>query len=187
MATEEIISELEGFKDLAASIAKRMAILLKELRSRRIPHPLFFHPIMRFFEEISGDALHPEAAVLLGQRKLIRSVLPLSKSQQLDIAKGCDLPVVMIDPSNTIVHSKSSIFQMSPATLRIVFGPDGLRSLAEQEDIIRKSRCAKFGSITVLSDLSMLKIGNQKIAPEDLKLPLRTLGYDLRLIRDSGE
>lgn len=69
--------------------------------------------------------------------------------------------------------------------MRLAFGPEGIRPISEQAKIIKsENKTERHGVITVLADECALKIGNQKIKPEDLRGPLAALGYSLDLTRN---
>lgn len=184
LSTEEITSEIDGFIELAEEVVARLSVLLKELRRRRQPHPFFQHTVLRFWESIAEQTLHPKAAMILANRDMIKAVLPLPRQQQVQIAHGLDIAVATITDTGHIRSDDMPIHRMDPATLRRAFGPEGIRSVHEQAEMIRaEGRVEKHGMITVLRDETMLKIGNQKIKPEDLRGPLLALGYRLDLTR----
>lgn len=186
MTTEELTGELAGFVELGAEVAARMSVILRELRKRRQPSPLFHHPVLRFFESIADNTLHPEAAIMLGNRDMIAAVLPLPKQKQLEIAYGADVPVAAISNDGSIKSDDIPIRRMDSATLRRAFGPEGLRPVHEQAEMIRsEGKIERQGMITILRDEQMLKIGNQKIKPEELRGPLAALGWSINLARNA--
>lgn len=186
LSTEEITSEIYGFIELAEEVVARLSILLKELYRRRQPHPFFQHTVLRFWQSIADESLHPKAAIILANRDMIKAVMPLPRRQQVEIAHGAPIPVAVLTDTGEIRSDDIPIHWMDPATLRRAFGPVGLVSVDVQAEMIRaQGRIERHGMITVLRDETMLKIGNQKIRPEDLATPLRALGYRLSLGRDS--
>ncbi len=188
MTTEELTAELDGFVALAVEVAARMSVILAELRKRRIPHPFFRHPVLKFFQTIADGSLHPEAAIILGNSEMIAAVIPLPRQRQLEVAYGADIPVAVLTPDGRIKSDDLPIQRMDEPTLRRAFGPEGIRPVHEQADMIRAlGKIERIGMITVLRDEQVLKIGNQKVRPEDLTGPLAALGYTIRLSRDSGE
>lgn len=187
MTTEALLAELDGFKTLAAEVVERLALILKVLRARRQPHPLFHDRILRFWEHLADQTLSPEAAVLLANQNTIRAILPLPRQDQVEIARGRDIPVAEADGLGAINVVQMPINRMDGPTLRRVFGPDGIRSVAQQADCLAADgRVQRFGMITVIEAEQLLKIGNQKIRPEDLRGPLAVLGYSLDLTRRAG-
>lgn len=188
MTTEELTAELDGFVALAVEVAARMSVILAELRKRRTPHPFFQHPVLRFFQSIADGSLHPEAAIILGNRELINAVVPLPRQRQLEVAYGASIPVATLTLDGKIKSDDLPIQRMDPATLRRAFGPEGIRSVHEQAEMIRaEGKIERLGMVTVLRDEQVLKIGNQKIRPEDLRGPLAALGYSLDLARNRGD
>lgn len=188
LSTKEILAEIDGFKSLAVAVVERWAALLKELAERRVGHEMFSHPVMQFWKSIAEQELHPEAAVLLADKdkgKMIRAVMPLPRDMQLEVAKGEPVPIATLADTGEIKSDDIPIHRMDVKTLKRAFGPDGIRTVHEQAEMIRaEGRVEKHGMITVLRDESMLKIGNQKIKPEDLRGPLFALGYRLVLTRE---
>ena len=185
MATEDLHAELAGFTALAAEVAARMAIILTELRRRRQNSPFFHHPVLSFFSSIADKTLSPEAAVVLGNRDLIKAVLPLPHDDQISIAYGKEIPVAVVNSFGAIVTEAMPIRRMDADTIKRAFGPEGIRTAEAQAEMIRtQSRIERHGMITVIRQEQVLKIGNQKIRPEDLKGPLAALGYSLDLSRN---
>jgi hypothetical protein len=185
MSTEELNEELSGFVALAAEVAERMSLILCELRNRRQRHPAFRHTVLAFFREIADQSLSAEAAILLGNREMIKAVRPLPRDKQIEIANGAPIPVAVQAEDGTIKSEDVTITRMSSDVLRRAFGPSGLRSVHEQAEMIRaEGRVERHGMITVLRDEVALKIGNQTIRPEDLEGPLAALGYRLLLSRE---
>lgn len=189
LSTEEIFAEIDGFKSLAVNVLKRWSALLAELKRRRVPNIMFNHPVLKFWESINDQSLDAEAAVLLADKregKMIKAVLPLPPKQQVSIARGEPVPVATIAASGEIKSDDVPIFRMDQPTLKRAFGPEGIRPVHEQADMIRaEGKVERMGAITVLRDQQALKIGNQVIRPEDLKGPLAALGYSLDLARNA--
>lgn len=188
MTTEDMIAELDGFVTLAEEVAARMSVLLAELRRRRRPHPFFNHPVLRFFEHIADNTLHPKAAIILGNRDMIKAVLPLPPREQVAVALGKVIPVASRNAAGEVVRDDMPILRMDPATIKRAFGPSGVREFDAQAELLRsEGKVERHGMITVLRDQMALKIGNQTIRPEELKGPLAALGYVLELRRTIGD
>lgn len=187
LSTEEIFSEIDGFKSLAVNVLKRWSALLAELKRRRVSNIMFNHPVLKFWESISNQSLNAEAAVLLADKsdgKMIKAVLPLQPDEQLNIAHGALIPVATVTDSGDIKSDDMPIFRMDAKTLNMAFGPEGVRTVYDQAQMIKEEgKIERIGHITVLRDEVMLKIGNQKIKPEELRGPLMALGYRLDLSR----
>lgn len=185
MATEDLLAEISGFKALAVEVVERLALILKELRSRRQPHPFFYDRIMCFWQSIEDGSLDAEAAVLLANRHTIKAILPLPKAEQREIARGKEVAVAIRQSDGSIVRENMPIMRMDQPKLSLVFGAEKVRSFSEQADILRHSgNVERIGMVTVLRSEQLLKIGNQKIRPEDLEGPLKALGYRLVLSRE---
>lgn len=187
LSTEEISAEIDGFIELAEEVVARLSVLLAELRKRRQPHPFFQHAVLRFWESIADQTLHPKAAIILANRDMIKAIIPLPHKDQLEIAYGRHVPVAVTRADGSVASDDMPIQRMDTATLRRAFGPAGLRTVHEQIEMIREEgSVTRIGMITVLRDEQALKIGNQKIRPEDLKGPLAALGYSLDLRRNAN-
>lgn len=189
LSTKEILAEIDGFKSLAVAVVERWAALLKELAERRVGHPMFRHPVMQFWRSIAEQELHPEAVVLLADRdkgKMIRAVMPLSRDMQLEVAKGEPVPVATLTDTGEIKSDHVPIHRMDAATLKRAFGPDGIRPVHEQAEMIRaEGKIIRIGSVTVLEEEGVFKIGNQKITPEEIARAAPRLGYKLVLARNA--
>lgn len=188
LSTEELLQEIASFKTLAVEVVARYSAILAELKARKQYHAFMRHPVLSFFKEIAEGSLHPEAALTLGNRELISAVAPLPPKEQLEIARGEPVPVATLTDTGEIRSDDVPILRMDSHTLRRAFGPDGLRPVHEQAEIIRKQgNVQRIGRITVIREEQVLKIGNQKIRPEELKGPLSALGYRIELSRETAD
>ena len=180
LSTEEIFAEIEGFKSLAVNVLKRWSALLAELKRRRVPNIMFSHPVLKFWESINDRTLDAEAAVLLADKqdgKMIKAVLPLPPTRQVAIARGEPVPVAAVAPSGEIKSDDVPIFRMDTGTLKRAFGPEGIRTVHEQAEIIKSEGMRqRVGRITVLRDEGLLRIANQKFTPEEVRAALIALG-----------
>lgn len=192
LSTEGILHEIEGFKMLAVEVVHRYSLLLAELRKRKQFHAFMRHPILSFFQEIAEGNLDAEAALLLRNREMIKPILPLSAQRQREIAGGSDIAVAVLQDDGSIRSDDMPILRMDKATLKRAFGPSGIRTVAEQADLLRQEvKIEKRTTITAIKDTGVLKIKDQKheltIKPEELSGPLRDLGYKIVLARDPAK
>lgn len=186
LSTENIYAEFEAFTQLAVEVIERWSALMAELARRKQPVPMKEHPVMSFYKSIVDQSLSAEAALLLRNQNLIRCVLPLSKDEQIEIANGREIPVARLSDTGEIRSDDRPIRLMDTATLRRAFGPEGIRTVHEQAEMIRaEGKVERIGMITVLRDEGLIKVGNQKITPEELRGPLLALGYSLDLARNA--
>ena len=187
MTISEKLAEIAGFKDYAVKTVKRLAILMRSLRkdgAKNIPNST--HAVLKFYQEIANETLNPEAAILLKNASMIKAVMHLPHDQQLAVARGQEIAVAVIQSSGQMANENLPIQRMGPDLLKRVFSEHGIRSLKGQSAIIRENgKTERHGMVTVLQDEVMLKIGNQKITPEELRGPLMALGYSLELSRNS--
>jgi len=182
MSTEELLDAIDGIRALSVEVIEYLSGVLAELRIRRISHHFFNDRILSFWQEISGNQLAAEAAIGLANRHLIKAVLPLPQKEQIEIAHGKDVAVATGDGRS----EHMPIHRMDGPTLKRAFGPEGIRSIDDQAELIRaEGKIERIGAITVLKDETMLKIGNQKIKPEELRGPLLALGYTLDISRNA--
>jgi hypothetical protein len=185
MTTEDLHAELESFKELAVEVVQRMAVILAEMRRRKQRHFLHHHAILGFYRSLADKTLSAEAAVILAQQPLIKAVLPLPHADQIAIAYGKEIPVAVVNSFGAIATEAMPIRRMDADTIKRAFGPEGIRTAEAQAEMIRtQSRIERHGMVTVIREEQVLKIGNQKIRPEDLKGPLAALGYSLDLSRN---
>lgn len=185
LSTEELTAEIDGFIELAEEVVARLSVILSELRKRRQPHPFFQHAVLRFWESIADESLHPKAAIILANRDMIKAVIPLPHKDQLEVAYGRNVPVAVLKEDGTVGSDDIPIHRMDPQTMRRAFSDEGIRPVYDQAEIMRAEQTIeRHGMITVLKDEVMLKIGNQKVKPEDLRGPLMALGYSLDLARN---
>jgi len=186
LSTEQLLEEIASFKTLAVEVVARYSAILAELKARKQYHAFMRHPVLSFFKEIAEGSLHPEAALTLGNKQLISAVAPLPPEQQLEVARGAMVPVARQTNDGEIRSDDVPITRMDQPTMRRAFGPEGIRPVHDQAEMIREEgKVQRIGAITVIRDEQVLKIGNQKIRPEDLKGPLAALGYTLDLSRNA--
>lgn len=186
LSTEELLKEIDGFTQLAVEVVQRYALILTELRKRKSFHAFMRHPVLSFFQSIADGAMHPEAALILANKDMISAVLPLPPERQIAVARGEAIPVASVTREGDIKSDDMPIHRMDPGTMRRAFGPEGIRPVHEQAEIIRaEGKIERHGMITVLRDEGLIKVGNQKIRPEDLRGPLLALGYRLDLAREA--
>lgn len=186
LSTREILDEMSGFAALAAAVVERWAVLLKELASRRVGHPMFHHPVMQFWMSIENHTLSAEAAIqLAGCRdgRMIRAVLPLSLSEQVEVANGLEIPVAVLTEAREVKTEHMPIHRMDIATLIRVFGPDGIRGLSEQERMLRATKeVVRVGRLSVVVDDGVLKVGNMKLLPREVAKAMEMLGWECRWV-----
>jgi len=184
LTTEDLIAEIGGFKELAAKTVKRLSLILKELNARRVKHDLMRDRIMRFWEDLAEDRLDPEAAIRLGNRELIKCILPLPRHEQIAIATDKPVPVAVKTDTGEIKSDDRPLRLMDRATMKRAFGPDGIRTVHEQSEMIRAAgRVRPSVSVIALPDEMMIKVGREKVRPEDLRGPLLALGYTIEMTR----
>lgn len=184
MSTEDLTAEIDSFIELAEGVVVRLSAILAELRRRRQPHPFFHHSILRFWESIADRRLHPKAAIILANRNMIKAVIPLPHEQQLELAHGKKLRIAVQREDGSIGRDDVPIQRMDARALCRVFGPKGIRSIAEQEAMIREEgKIERIGAITILKGEGLFKVGNQKLTPEEIDRAARQMGYRLILTR----
>lgn len=184
LSTEELLAEIQSFKALAVEVVARYSLILDELKRRRQFHAFMRHPVLSFFREIAAQELAPEAALVLGNRELIKAVLPLPVARQIEIANGAAVPVAVRTDAGDIRSDDVPIMRMDAPTLKRAFGPSGIRTVHDQAEMIREEgKIERIGMVTVLRDLHAIKIGNQTIKPEEIIPALRALGYSVEMTR----
>ena len=60
--------------------------------------------VLRFWESIADNRLHPKAAILLANRDMIKAVIPLPHKQQLEIAYGKEIATATQDGQSENIH-----------------------------------------------------------------------------------
>lgn len=185
MTTEQLRDAIDSIRELSVDVVEYLSAVLAELKARREPHDFFQDRILRFWREINEGQLSAEAAIYLANRHTIKAILPLPHSEQIDIAKGRLVPVATLTSTGEIKSDDIPILRMDPATLKRAFGPEGIRTVHEQAEMIRaEGKIERIGAITVLKDEGVFKIGNQKITPQEIQRVAPMLGYRLVLARN---
>jgi hypothetical protein len=182
MSTEQLLVAIDSIRILSVEVVEYLSEVLKELRARRVRHDFFADRILRFWSSIADQSLAAEAAILLANQFTIKAILPLPRLDQIAIAKGRVVAVAVMQADGTISSDDLPINRMDAATLRRAFGPEGIRSVYEQADIIRnEGKTDRHGMMTLMLDEHMAKIGNQKIKLEDMAELLRMAGYTVEM------
>lgn len=183
LTTEDLLAEIGSFKELAAKTVKRLSLILKELKARRVKHDLMRDRIMQFWEDLAEDRLDPEAAIRLGNRELIKAVLPLPRYEQVAIASDKPVPVAIQTDTGEIKSDDRPLRLMDPATLKRAFGPEGIRTVHEQAEMIRaESNVHRIRRLVVLREKNVIKAGNMELPPEEVAEAMAALGWECRWV-----
>jgi hypothetical protein len=191
MTISEKLAELDGFKDFAVGAVKRMSLLMRSLHKdghRNIPGSR--NAILSFYEAIAGDTLHPEAAALLANGPMIKAVMPLPHTQQIEIANGWEVPVATRTMEGEVKSDGMPIQRMDGPTLKRAFGPEGIRSVYDQAEMIKEAgRVQRHGMFTWDEQSGRVRVGNQTFTWEDadIKAVARRAGYSIVLTRSLGD
>lgn len=179
MATEDIISAFGQIQVLAADVVMWYAEALKELRKRGIMNNLFQHAILRFWKSLLDESLSPIAAIHLGNSALIKAVLPLQREEQEEVAMGRPVPVATVTDTGEIRSDDLPITRMDSPTLKRAFGPEGIRPVHEQAEMIRAEGVVKkVGGFTVYANEGAIRC-NRKFSLDELPAVAAQLGYRL--------
>jgi len=185
LSTEELLEEIANFKTLAVEVVARYSAILAELKARKQYHAFMRHPVLAFFKEIVAGELHPEAALTLGNKALISAVTPLPMEQQLEIARGATVPVARQTDAGEIKSDDVPITRMDHATMKRAFGPEGLRTVHEQAEMIRAAgKVERHGRITVDRGHGKIRIGGSTFTPDEFQAAFLALGFKIVLARD---
>lgn len=188
--TAELYAALAATVDQTSTAIVAASEILLELRKRGENHPLMREGVFVWFEHIAAGQLSPKAALAFaGVNSVIRKLVGLDTALQDRIADGEEIPVAELDSTGKIVRSQKPILRMDQAQLDRAFDASKLRPLPAQEKMLRSEQArdaaspktAKKERITADQESGVLRVANTKIAPEELREPLRALGF--RLIR----
>jgi hypothetical protein len=190
MSTEALLSAIEGIRELAVDVVEYLSEVLAELRKRGEKHPFFNDRILRFWLEINDQELSAEAAIGLANRPMIKAILPLPHADQIAIAHGRDVAVATLNNSGDIKSDDMPIHRMDGPTLKRAFGPDGIRSVHDQGEMIKAAgRVQRHGMFTWDEQSGRVRVGNQTFTWEDadIKAVARRAGYSIVLTRSLGD
>lgn len=183
MTSEELRNVVDSIRELAVDVVEYLSEVMAVFASRKERHPFMADRILRFWREINDQRLSAEAAIYLANAKLIKPILPLSHDEQIRIARGEPVAIAIMTETGEIRSDDTQIHRMDDATLKRAFGPDGIRTVHAQAELIRaEGKVQRVGMITVLRDQRALKIGNQTIQPEEIAKAMASLGWECRWV-----
>jgi hypothetical protein len=185
-STNDIRAELDQIVSDTAEWMERAAALLVELRRRRENHPLMQSNVLRFFKLIDNRRLSAEAVLAVGgNRNLVRALEKLPLAEQVRVAKDQPVQVVEISPEGKEVIAQRSIGHLSQSALDRVFGPDGIRSIQEQREMLgAPPDRERVDGIIVDRSARKIIIGRKQFSPLELAGALKALGYEVRRVTE---
>lgn len=164
---------------------KTVCCLLNELRQRSFNHPLMGHPLYRKFDKVASGVLTPKAVLgFAGYPTALELIQNVDTEMQDRLAAGEKVPVVSKDTAGRYVFEQKPVLQMDASTLKRVFGPDGIRSREDQEHMLAAElkqpvKVKVTASIAVIPKKEKIQVGKTTISLDDMREPLRLLGYKL--------
>jgi hypothetical protein len=184
-STSELLGLLkDAVTDTTAGI-KRAADILLELKSRGECHPFTRSGTLRYFAEISDGRLTPLAALVLGEfPSIIKKIIGLPADQQDSIASGAPIPVAEMDNIGNMVTTEKNIMRMTPREIETVFDGSSIRDVKAQQHLVRRAsipvaRTSERPRIPVDVAGGRLIFGNMKVGVEELRAPMRELGFKI--------
>lgn len=160
---------------------------LAELEERGLDVNPYRRGIYSFLFKVAEGRLAPEALLAFaGRQSVLRSLAAGSSlKEQVEIAAGKTLPVVVIDPATGEKSHKvysADVILRTKGLPELVFGPDGVRNVTEQEAMLnrtpRPTTPLRFtvGKVTADRSNMTMKVGREVFPVADAIAALRTLG-----------
>lgn len=170
---------------------KRASEILVELKKRGEHSAYARGAVLSQYENIASGKLTALAAMTFANTpSIVERLIGLPAKVQDGIACGDPIPVADTDAFGSVVKTEKVVTRMTSRDLDLAFDGGKLRDVKEQERILRKDVSAvkpRQPNERILVDPSKSKLvfGNMKVGPEELREPLRKLGF--RLVRIKPE
>lgn len=103
----ELISIIEDLLKDGDTNTKRICDALFEISKQKGKHPLFKHPVFKWFKEISTEKLHPRILASLKTKRYLDHVLGRPMDVQDRIAAGKEFDVVKLVKGEIVVVKQS--------------------------------------------------------------------------------
>jgi len=178
MDVNQLLTFIDGIRALSIDVVEQLSEALSELRKHRVKHHFFNDRILSFWREINSKQLAAEAAIGLANRPMIMAVLPLPHKDQVEITHGKEIAVANYEGKTEHLP----IHRMDGPTLKRAFGPDGIRSIKAQAEMIHAAgKIERIGMITILRDENAVKVSGVKLTWEEIGRAARQAGHRLIL------
>lgn len=194
-ATSDLVSELATLIGQKTDLIVRACAILAELRARRVDHPAMKNGVLKWFQSINAGKLDAHFFyTFAGVQSLIQAVVGTPLKLQRQWADGSNVTLKEVNAAFEIVEVEKPLIRFSRGDIANVFGPAGVRALAEQEKLLRSklanvaaSPAPKVERVRADVKEGVLIIGSKRLRLVEFRDALRALGWYLHKIEDRGE
>ena len=194
VATSDLVSELANLIGQKTEMIVQACAILAELRARRIDHPAMKNAVLKWFQSINGGRLDAHFVyTFAGVQSLVQAAVGTPLKMQRQWADGANVKLKEVNAAFEIVEVEKPLIRFSRGDIANVFGPAGLRPLAEQEQLLRSklanvaaNSAPKFERVRADVKQGVLIIGSKRLRLVEFRDALRALGWRLHKI-DGGE
>ncbi|MGX7874473.1 hypothetical protein ACVDG5_018435 [Mesorhizobium sp. ORM6] len=181
--------------DIASNLQKACEILY-ELKARGEHHLLMREGLLRRFEDIASGKLSARAAITFsGVNVILDRITGLPLEEQERLAETGSVAVAELDAKGQVTETQKPILTMAKTDLERVFGVGEIRSVEKQEQLIRQQASTKAATpaytptprIRVDWKTKKLVLSVQRITVEELREPLRQLGFSIVRLKDARD
>lgn len=193
MPNEELRDLLKACLRVTAHHLRVAAFMYGELLSRGIELRALVNGLGPILKDISAGRLVPEAGQVFFARPATLALLhKVSLAEQRELADGREIEVATRTETGGFEVTKQSLAECTHDQARLVLGPSGVRSLAEQRRVLQNTgrvtaRAHNDAGLAVKVHADpahgVLRVGTITIAPVDLMPALAALGYKLVRLR----
>ena len=161
------------------------------LRSRNVIHHLMNSPLFRKFHLLGEGRVTASAYLAFSTTpSALEGISHVDRDMQDRLAADEPLPCVVRNAEGRIVFENKPVRRMEDTVIKRVFGPEGIRSREDQEHILaaemkQPTRVRVSETIGVIPRRDQICIGRKNIYVDDMREPLRLLGYKLVKIEKS--
>lgn len=192
--TTDLVSELATLTGQKSDLIIRACAILAELRARRVDHPAMKNGILKWFEAINAGKLDTHFVyTFAGVQSLIKAAIGAPLPLQRQWADGANVTLKEVNAAFEIVEVEKPLIRFSATDISNVFGPAGVRPLAEQEQRLRSklanvaaSPAPKIARVRADVKEGVLIIGTKRLRIVEFRDALKALGWRLHKI-DGGE
>lgn len=190
--TKALTARLATLTGRTAEMIGEAALILMELHTRKIKHPLMRDGVLGYFAEISNGQLSAKAVLAFaGVHTILKRLIGMPLDQQDAFAAGGRATIAVHDRAGKIISDQKPLVQMSARQLDVAFDKGIARPFAEQRKVLgarqpATSRRRSTSTLSIRADLAAGEIicGQLRFKPHDLAAAMKVLGF--KIIREAA-
>lgn len=192
--TKVLLARLGRLTDRTAEAIAEAALILLELHTRKVTHPLMRDGVLSYYAEICDGRLSAKAVLAFaGVHSILKRIVGMPLDQQDAFAAGGRATIAEHNRDGKIVSQQKPLIQMTAGQLDVAFDKGIPRPFAEQRKILNvreppAPRRRRGSTLSIRADLVRGEIicGQLRFTPHQLGAAMKTLGYEIRKIENAA-